>query len=119
MASGPKIATTPLELLSGPAPEPPFLSKYWAPFACGVIGFSSVCLANYVTKRPVWSGLQKHVLLSAGLAGIGKVVDDYRNQYMADRDAVLRHYVELHPEDFPPFERKQYKDILESWIPIR
>lgn len=56
MASGPKIATTPLELLSGPAPEPPFLSKYWAPFACGVIGFSSVCLANYVTKRPVWSG---------------------------------------------------------------
>lgn len=26
----------------------------------------------------------------------------YRRNYWAERDAVLRHYVQLHPEDFPP-----------------
>lgn len=27
---------------------------------------------------------------------------NYRKNYYAERDAVYRHYVELHPEDFPP-----------------
>lgn len=26
----------------------------------------------------------------------------YRKNYWAERDAVMRHYVQLHPEDFPP-----------------
>lgn len=46
------------------------------------------------------SGIQKHLIAtSAGLV-IGKVVDGWRNDYLAERDAVLRHYIELHPEDF-------------------
>lgn len=31
----------------------------------------------------------------------GTFIDRKRNEYLAKRDAVLRHYVELHPEDFP------------------
>lgn len=26
---------------------------------------------------------------------------NYRKNYWAERDAVFRHYIELHPEDFP------------------
>lgn len=34
----------------------------------------------------------------------------YRMNYFAERDAVFRHYVQLHPEDFPPpgNERSKY-----------
>lgn len=46
-------------------------------------------------------GIQKHFLY-AGLAAIGaKYADNYRNEYYAERDAVYRHYISLHPEDFP------------------
>lgn len=36
-----------------------------------------------------------------GGAALGVFIDKKRNDYLAERDAVLRHYVELHPEDFP------------------
>lgn len=77
----------------------------------------------------------------------GTFIDRKRNEYLAKRDAVLRHYVELHPEDFPvtgelvfdnysPMtkncgeagnlthyscftDRKKYGDVLEAWVPIR
>ncbi|XP_072376169.1 NADH dehydrogenase [ubiquinone] 1 subunit C2 [Diabrotica undecimpunctata] len=118
MATGPKIATTPLELFEGYR-EPPLLSKVWNPLILGAMGFVSVIIANYGTRKPLFSGIQKHILVAGVCGGIGKIVDDYRNKYLADRDAVLRHYIELHPEDFPPFERKQYKDVFDAWIPIR
>lgn len=48
-----------------------------------------------------FAGIQKHVVITALAAGGGKVVDNWRNEYMADRDSTLRHYIELHTEDFP------------------
>lgn len=46
------------------------------------------------------TGIQKHALLTVGWCGLLSYVQDKRNAYLAERDAVLRHYVELHPEDF-------------------
>lgn len=53
---------------------------------------------NYVI---FWAGLQKHVLMTGGGGYIGHIVDQYRTAYLAERDAVLRHYIQLHPDDFP------------------
>lgn len=33
---------------------------------------------------------------------VGKYFSDRKDRIEADRDAMLRHYVQLHPEDFPP-----------------
>lgn len=38
--------------------------------------------------------------------GIGYYLDGMREKHLARRDAVLRHYVELHPEDFPPIGKR-------------
>lgn len=46
-------------------------------------------------------GVQKHVLFTGIGALFGRTADSWRNEYLAERDAVLRHYIELHPEDFP------------------
>lgn len=52
-----------------------------------------------------YKGLQKHI----GFAGVGLLLGQYieqkRSESLATRDAILRHYVELHRDDFPN-ERK-------------
>jgi len=78
--------------------------------------------------------------LVAAVAGgfIGKTVDGWRDDYLAERDAVLRHYIELHPEDFPDpgklpsiminslninstlfVVRQTYAQVMMPWVPIR
>ncbi|XP_050299449.1 NADH dehydrogenase [ubiquinone] 1 subunit C2 [Anthonomus grandis grandis] len=119
MQGRPKIAETPLELLSTPGIEPGLINKYYAPVVTATIFFGAVIIGNYASRRPVMSGIQKHILATAAGAAAGFYAEDYRSKKLADRDAVLRHYVELHPEDFPPYERKKYRDVFEKWIPIR
>lgn len=46
-------------------------------------------------------GIQKHILFVAGWTAALTYVQTKRDDYLAEKDAVYRHYVELHPEDFP------------------
>lgn len=51
------------------------------------------------------SGLHKHSVCFIGgytLGPLGHFFYEYRMNSFAQRDAVFHHYVELHPEDFPP-----------------
>ncbi|CAO1434853.1 unnamed protein product [Diamesa serratosioi] len=96
-----------------------FLNDIWTPMACGLVGFGAMCFVNYGTRRPIFSGVQKHMLAATlGVVG-GKTVDGWRNEHLAERDAVLRHYIQLHPEDFPDPERKKFSDLLIRWNPVR
>lgn len=45
-------------------------------------------------------GIQRHFFATGLGALFGYKVDQWTSSYYADRDAVLRHYIELHPEDF-------------------
>lgn len=57
MATGPGLPKNALELLSNPCKvEKPLTAKYWGPAACAVVGFTSVIIGNYLTRRPVFSG---------------------------------------------------------------
>ncbi|KAJ8730914.1 hypothetical protein PYW08_002327 [Mythimna loreyi] len=99
--------------------EIPVLNKVW-PIVIGTFfGVGSGVFINFQTRRPVFSGIQKHVLLTAGFIGALTYVQKQRDSYLAEKDAVYRHYVELHPEDFPVPERRKIGDILEPWIPVR
>lgn len=52
-------------------------------------------------------GVRRYVFaLTAGLI-TAKVLKDAKYHREAERDAVLRQYVKLHPEDFPPPGNKQ------------
>ncbi|XP_061730145.1 NADH dehydrogenase [ubiquinone] 1 subunit C2 [Cydia pomonella] len=99
--------------------EKPFLNKYW-PEILGVgFGIATGVFINFGTRRPVFSGIQKHILGVAGWVTVLSFAQKRRDAYFAERDAVYRHYIELHPEDFPVPERKKIGEILEPWIPIR
>jgi hypothetical protein len=47
------------------------------------------------------TGIQKHVVGVAGWVAILTYIQKKRNEYLEEKDAVLRHYIELHPEEFP------------------
>lgn len=51
-----------------------------------------------------------------GGAALGVFIDRKRNDYLAERDAVLRHYVELHPEDFPTPGKMPFFIIAPSFM---
>lgn len=48
------------------------------------------------------------MIATVGLAALAMTVDKWRNEYFAEKDATLRHYIELHPEDFPTPGKKQF-----------
>ena len=120
MAQVPLVSNDPIEVLTNKGLiEEPFVNKYWGVGLPAALGFFGVCLSNWQARRPMLSGIQRHVLVTLGAAAIGKFVDDYRNDYLAERDAILRDYIRLHRDEFPDFQRKKYSAVLEPWIPIR
>lgn len=76
------------------------------------INYASVPIVMYLFKllrtyhsncSSMWFiiGIQKHILISVGLTGVFYYIQKKREDYLAEKDAVYRNYVELHPEDFP------------------
>lgn len=47
-------------------------------------------------------GIHRHFVAGIVMGYLGILINERRDRYLADRDAIFRHYVELHPEDFPP-----------------
>ncbi|XP_030380564.1 NADH dehydrogenase [ubiquinone] 1 subunit C2 [Scaptodrosophila lebanonensis] len=116
----PSPVNDPLEILTNKGTRASsFLSPIWNPMICTVLGFGTAIFVNWGFRRPPFSGIQKHLAFAAIGGAAGFYFDQKRNEYLAKRDAVLRHYVELHPEDFPVKDRKKYADVLEVWAPIR
>ncbi|KAH8023677.1 hypothetical protein HPB51_015173 [Rhipicephalus microplus] len=85
----------------------------------GLAGVLSACIANYFMRKPAFSGIQKHIFGAALYVALGESAMRYADHRSMERDAVLRRYILLHPEDFPEPERKKYRDVLEPWIPVR
>uniref|UniRef100_A0A161N1C1 NADH dehydrogenase [ubiquinone] 1 subunit C2 n=1 Tax=Triatoma infestans TaxID=30076 RepID=A0A161N1C1_TRIIF len=106
-------------LLPDPEAIPSVLSGTFMPVFLSALGVTAVYGARVATRRPRLSGIQHYVIAALAGALFGKYGQDRYNEYNMDRDAILRHYVELHPEDFPMPERKKVGEIFSSWTPIR
>ncbi|CAH1738637.1 NADH dehydrogenase [ubiquinone] 1 subunit C2 [Aphis gossypii] len=117
------VDPTPINLLT---PGPDF-SKYhttwledkWFPFMGFVLGAGSVWLTHTINRRPFYAGL--HLKLGAGIIGATALYyyKQYRTSYLADKDAMYRHYIQLHPEDFQAPERKKVGELFKEWVPVR
>ncbi|XP_055297017.1 NADH dehydrogenase [ubiquinone] 1 subunit C2 [Sitodiplosis mosellana] len=115
-----KFGKTALELLDSRNAEPPsVLSAYGIQFWFGLMGAGVHGVRNWTYRRPKLAGAYLYPIYFAVGAFVGQSILNWRRNYWADRDAVLRHYVQLHPEDFPPPERKKYGDVLLEWVPCR
>jgi len=74
------------------------------------------------TKRPFYANLPKSALIVAGCAAFGWYGGKFREFHFKTRDAIVEHYVRLHPKDFEHLNSKserKFKDLLLPWFPIR
>ncbi|XP_046663969.1 NADH dehydrogenase [ubiquinone] 1 subunit C2 [Homalodisca vitripennis] len=99
--------------------EPSFLGNKVPQIFGGLGGFLMAIGHNFSQRRPLFAGLPVVIGATAlGLAG-GVWWQDRSERYWAERDAIYRHYIELHPEDFPAKERILVGDMLKPWVPVR
>lgn len=61
----------------------------------------NIPLEYYCSCCFILIGIQKHIIATGGWVSILSYVQHKRNEYLAEKDAVYRHYIELHPDDFP------------------
>lgn len=94
------------------------LTKYFFPIGFAIAGFGTGIVSNYYARRPYYAGIQRHIGL--GIVGLmfGIYVDKYLEKRWSERDAIIRHYIELHPEDFQE-NRRKYKEVFDEWYPMR
>ncbi|CAB3362603.1 Hypothetical predicted protein [Cloeon dipterum] len=95
------------------------LYKNWGIISGSFVGSIGALWYNWANRRPTLSGLPRSLIIVASLAGAGRLLQDYRDKRLAQRDAVLRHYISLHPEDFELPPRVKYSEVFGSWIPVR
>jgi len=99
-------------------PTESIYSKYYYEVLGGIAGFGSPIVKNYFNKRPPLAGIQRHIAFALAGVVIGHYMDKYLTYRWMERDAMVRHYIELHPEDFEEKKRK-YKEVFDVWYPIR
>jgi hypothetical protein len=88
-------------------------------FLCSGIGFAFAGLSNYTSRRPLFSRVYIYPLAAAVGFGAGRVLSDFNERRIVERELAIWDYVHRHPEDFPEISPKKYKDLLDPWVPIR
>ncbi|XP_015181952.1 PREDICTED: NADH dehydrogenase [ubiquinone] 1 subunit C2 [Polistes dominula] len=119
MADNPDIQWALKILTPDPDYEPSYYEKYGPIVGIPLSFVGGACFRNRFLGKPAFSGIQVHII-SALLSFVAtyKVTEFMKNRN-AERDQMLRHYVMLHPEDFPEPERKKWGEVFEKWYPHR
>ncbi|KAK8391457.1 hypothetical protein O3P69_017206 [Scylla paramamosain] len=102
-----------------PMPDLGLYRKLWYPVGMSSAGVGLISFMNVISRRPAFSGIQRHII--AGSVGLllGIQVDRWTRKQAAIRDNIYYNYILSHPEDFPPIERKKFSEVLENWVPAR
>lgn len=75
--------------------------------------------ANRVYARPAWTNLWNHAATALLMAGGAHYIHVWALESAQRKDAIIRHYLETHYDDFPLVQRRKVKDQLLPWIPCR
>jgi hypothetical protein len=80
-----------------------------------------VCMGLYNSRRNHPLSSRLYLYVASGIAGywLGGMVDHYETKRFAERDAMLHHYISLHPEDFVEEPSPKLKYVLYPWHPVR
>ncbi|XP_014285152.1 NADH dehydrogenase [ubiquinone] 1 subunit C2 [Halyomorpha halys] len=104
-------------------PDPDFVPPFWngkfVPTFLTAVSFGSTCAHRIVLRQPVFSGIQVHLAFAAAGCGIGILLQRWYDNRTIEKDATYRHYIALHPEDFPMPERQKVGDIFPKFTPSR
>lgn len=109
------------KIIYDPDPEikPSLVDLYGAPFAGLTLGLGVQASWNFIRKRPMRSSIPLYLTWGLGTAAAFEGIHRAANIYFSRRDTMHKHYVLLHPEDFPPPPKVKIGELLEDWNPVR
>merc|ERR1712029_12516 len=84
-----------------------------------VSGVGLAVIFNLQQRKPMHTGIYKHIILGGLGYFCGKSGDVFYKRQERQTLLVLEDYVRLHPEDFPEEAPKTYGEILMKWYPNR
>ncbi|XP_052076599.1 uncharacterized protein LOC127714556 isoform X2 [Mytilus californianus] len=91
-----------------------------AEFLLGGGGFATVCMANLMSRRPIYSSIYRHAIGIAVGAFVGHQMVEYSNNRSRKLQLLYEDYVTRHPDAFrEPDPKPKYKDVLLPWFPTR
>ncbi|CAI4228020.1 unnamed protein product [Auanema sp. JU1783] len=102
----------------------PFTWSYPAKGAGVMLGVSLIScqLHNLWNKKPYYYALFPRLVLISAVTALGYGMGALRQRHYQTRDAVIEHYMKLHPEDFDHFKDKSgrpFSQVLLPWYPRR
>lgn len=116
----PRPSETPYESITHQSTDSHKVWDDYAPILIGVpVGFVASYWSNYMNQRPRFSRIPKMIFTMGMLTAVLEGFQRLRIYRQAEQEVIVREYMELHPDDFPPFERKKFKDVFMDWTPIR
>ncbi|GMS88624.1 hypothetical protein PENTCL1PPCAC_10799, partial [Pristionchus entomophagus] len=86
------------------------------------VGLVAMYVTNRWNKKPYYYALFPRLAALSVVAGIGYSLGKLREHHYKTRDAVVEHYVSLHPEDFDHFKDRSgrsFSQIILPWYPRR
>ncbi|CAB3402572.1 unnamed protein product [Caenorhabditis bovis] len=102
----------------------PFTWPYQWKGAGVMLGLSlaAAFLHNRWNKKPYYYAIIPRTVLIAAATAIGYGAGALRVRHYQTRDAVIEHYMQLHPQDFDHFSDKSgrpFSQVLLPWYPRR
>ncbi|EYC35362.1 hypothetical protein Y032_1072g3538 [Ancylostoma ceylanicum] len=78
----------------------------------------SAHLYNMWNKRPFYFAIVPRLIAIGVMGAIGYGMGSLREHHYKTRDAVIQHYIELHPKDFDHFNDSECSFVLVDVRPI-
>ncbi|ULU01551.1 hypothetical protein L3Y34_001705 [Caenorhabditis briggsae] len=102
----------------------PFTWSYPWKGAGVMLGVSTAALylQNRWNKKPYYYAIVPRLLLIGAASAMGYAAGALREKHYQTRDAVIEHYMQLHPEDFDHFNDRNgrsFSQVLLPWYPRR
>ncbi|GMR41751.1 hypothetical protein PMAYCL1PPCAC_11946, partial [Pristionchus mayeri] len=86
------------------------------------VGLVAMYVTNRWNKKPYYFALFPRLAALSAVVGIGYALGTLREHHYKTRDAVIEHYINLHPEDFDHFKDRNgrsFSQIILPWYPRR
>ncbi|CAJ0941419.1 unnamed protein product, partial [Mesorhabditis belari] len=86
------------------------------------MGFASIYAYNTWYRKPWYFGIFPRLALVGAIGALAYGAGAMREHHNKTRDAVIEHYMQLHPDDFDHFKDRSgraWSEVLLPWYPKR